>query len=541
MTDQTLLRGLGLILLAATSLMLIGRLLKVPTIVAYIVAGLLLGPVIGLLEATEEIHLISEIGIILLLFLVGLELSLERIKDVGGIALSAGIVQMLGSGAIVFGVALLVGFDMPAAGFLAVALAFSSTVVVVKLLEQKRELHSLYGRIAVGVLLVQDLAVILVLTFLAGFGGPGGVSVQAVLRGLGSSFLGMLLMLGIAVVASRYLLPRAFGWISIAPEALFIWSLCWCFVLVLAAGALELSPEIGAFLAGVSLAQLPYSHNLRRRVHPLMNFFIAVFFVSLGIEMELGSAAAELLPALALTAAVLISKPLVLAPWLARSGYAGTTPLLAGITLGQSSEFSFIAAALAHELGLIDEATVAVIGLVGLGSIAISSYAILYNHRLAQLLGARASPAAEAAGEAGAHDGEPLRDHVIVVGVNALGKGIVRRLAKRGETVLAIDTDARKLADLPCRTLLGSVEHESVLEEANLAGARLLVSALQIEDTNNLLAYHCARLGIPSSIHAFDRSVVAELKRIGVSHLMLSKNVGVQRIAAALRERGVLR
>ncbi len=536
MTDQTLLQSLGLILLAATLLMLASRVLKVPTIVAYIVAGLLLGPIVGLLAASEEIHLISEIGIILLLFLVGLELSLERIKDVGGVALAAGSLQMLGSGAIAFGAALLAGFEMQAAAFIGVALAFSSTVVVVKLLEQKRELHSLYGRIAVGILLVQDLAVILVLTFLAGLGGGGeGVSAAALARGLGGSLLGMVLLLGVAIAASRYLLPRLFGWLAISSEALFISSLCWCFLLVIGAELLELSPEIGAFLAGISLAQLPYSHNLRRRVHPLMNFFIAVFFVSLGIEMELSAASAELLPVIILTLAVLLGKPLVLAPVLAWKGHTAPTPLLTGITLAQSSEFSFIMAALGLSIGLIDEATVAVIGLVGLGSIAISSYAILYNHRLARLAGRGEAPAAGAGTE-----GEHLEGHVIVVGVNALGKRVIRQMMQRGETVLAVDTDQRKLADLPCRTLLGSVDHESVLEEANLARARLLVSALQIEDTNNLLAYHCRRAGVPSSIHAFDRSVVAELRRIGVSHLMMSKNSGVQRIAAALRERGVL-
>jgi Trk K+ transport system NAD-binding subunit len=134
----------------------------------------------------------------------------------------------------------------------------------------------------------------------------------------------------------------------------------------------------------------------------------------------------------------------------------------------------------------------------------------------------------------------PLRDHIIVVGMNALGRRLVHALAERGERVVAIDTDPRKLADLPCATLTGDVEYASVLEEAHVTEARLLVSALQIEDTNALLAYRCRRLGVPASIHAFDRSVEEELSEIGVSHLIISKNSALRRIFEALRQEGVL-
>ncbi|MGI9180538.1 MAG: cation:proton antiporter [Longimicrobiaceae bacterium] len=541
MSDPTLLRYMGFIVVTAALFAVVAQRLNVPTIVAYILAGLLLGPVTGMLEVTHTIEVISEVGIALLLFLVGLELSLEKIRDVGRVALIAGIGQVVFTAAGGFVLAYVLDFTVIESLFLATALTFSSTVVVVKLLDQKKELDSLYGRIAVGIFLVQDLVVIVVLTFLAGLGDPDALELGTLATGIGRAFGGMALLLGFALVAARYVLPRVFGWAGNAGQLRFIWALCWCFLLVMGAEVLDLSLEIGAFLAGISLAQLRYNHDLQRRVHPLMNFFIAVFFVSLGIQMELGAATAQWWPAVVLSLFVLIGNPFIFMLLIARMGYSERTSFLTSVTVAQISEFSFIFAAMGLSAGLIDASILSLIAVVGLVTIAISAYMILFNHwlyervaRLGLLRIFRAKQEEEVEPE------ETLRDHVIVVGMNSLGRHLVRELLERGETVLAIDTDEAKLAELPCATLVGDVEYPSVLEEANLGEARLLVSALQIEDVNKMLAYHCRRLDVPASIHAFDRSVVEELRRIGVSHLMLSKNNGIRAIARELQKEGIL-
>jgi Kef-type K+ transport system membrane component KefB len=248
--------------------------------------------------------------------------------------------------------------------FLATALTFSSTVVVVKLLDQKKELDSLYGRIAVGIFLVQDLVVIVVLTFLAGLGTPEAMTIGGVSWGLARAFGGMGLLLVGALLASRYLLPRLFGWIAGSSEALFIWSLCWCFLLVFGAEVLHLSLEIGAFLAGLSLAQLPYSHDLRRRVHPLMNFFIAVFFVTLGIQMEFGAALDHWLPRcpLALRAD---RQPVHLHVDHRALRLRERTSFMTSVTVAQISEFSFIFAAMGLGDGADRPEILSLIGLVG--------------------------------------------------------------------------------------------------------------------------------------------------------------------------------
>lgn len=551
MLDTPLLRDLGVILVASAFLALLARPARIPSIVAYIVAGLVLGPLTGMVQVSDAVELTSELGIALLLFLVGLELSFDKIRGVGTVALAAGLGQVAFTAAGGFVLALLMGLSVMEGIFVATALTFSSTVVVVKLLGEKRELDSLYGRIAVGIFLVQDMVVILFLTVLAGLGDGGDRSPLAVGLSLLKAFGGMTLLLAVALLASRYLLEGVFSWISRSLEALFVWSLCWCFLFVLGAEAMGLSLEIGAFLAGISLAQLPYSGELRRRVHPLMNFFIAIFFVTLGIHMELGGAAAIAWPAVVFSVFVLLGNPLIFLLIIGKMGYGTRTAFLTSVTVAQISEFSFIFAAMGLSAGLIGADMLSLVAVVGLVTIAVSAYMILYNHQLYALVmrwgllrflrtdeeGPRDRAGPE--GSAGGHGADGLRDHVIVVGMNSLGRRIVEGLRERGEETLAIDLDPTKLKGVSGPTLLGNTDDLAVLEAAGIREAKLVVSALQIEDANNLLAYRCRTMGIRSAIHAFDRSVVEDLREIGATHLMDSKMAGTRRLTEALQAEGV--
>ena len=570
MSDVTILRDLGFIILAAALFSFAARPARIPSIVAYIMAGLALGPVTGLLSVSDAVHLASEVGIALLLFLVGLELSLEKVKDIGKLAFAAGGLQMGITGAAVLVLSLLLGFSFADSLFLSVALSFSSTVVVVKLLAQRRDLDSVHGRGSVGILLVQDMVVIVVLTFVAGLGRGGELEAGEVLKGLGGAFAGMTVLLVAAGGAARWLLPPLFRWIARSSEALFIWALAWCFILIEGAEFLSLSLEMGAFLAGMSLAQLPYSHEMRRRVEPLMNFFVAVFFVTLGVQMDLGSLGAIWVPALAFSALTLVGKPLLfLLLILPRLGMDQSSSARVGLILAQSSEFSFILAALAFSVGLIEPEIMALLGLVGLLTMGASSYLMLYMDALApRFLGLarkvprllpreerkeRAGFVAYGEGDEGegkgsrrsggedrqeGKDPHHLSGHVIIVGMNSLGRRLARELTERGETVLAVDSDPRKLRYLPCPTLMGNAEYASVLDEAGLERARLLVSALNIEEANNILTHRARARGIPVSVHAFEIGHVPELQALGATHLMVARDLGAERLLAAVQEHG---
>lgn len=549
MPPDNLLHTLGLMVVVATALVvLLGR-FRLPEIVICIVSGLVLGPALGLISLDDgkggdvavdaAIEAISHLGIVLLLFLVGLELSFDRIRDLGKVTIVAGSLQVLLvwlGGAAIAGA---MGFGATEAIVLGFATAFSSTVVVVRLLGERGQLSSLHGRIAVGILLVQDLAVILGLTVLHGLGESGSL-IEGV-RAMPMALLGLGLLLAAAIVAARHLLDRPFSWAARNPQTLVVWGLAWCLLFVFLAEHLGLSSEIGAFLAGVSLAQLPCAGDLERRLHPLMNFFIAVFFVALGAKMDPAAALSAWPVAVALSVFVLIAKPAIVAWLVARCGYSVETCGRTGLLLGQVSEFSFILVALAAGAKLISEEASGVIGLVGLVTIVISAVAILHEKQvlgrlgdagLLRWVGARREPESIPSSEA--------RGHVIVVGMTGMGRRIVEALVADGQRVLAIDTDPAKLRGLPCRTLHGTIDDRNVLKTANLAGASLAITALRIEDVNRLFAYRCRVEGVPCIVHAAGRTEAIDLERQGVEHIVDSRMQGNLRLIASLAEQDVV-
>ena len=524
-SELTLLLNLGFIVITAAGFAFLGKLVKMPSIVAYIIAGMVLGPGLGIVQLDHSLELISELGIALLLFLVGLELSLQKIKDLGRVAMILGGLQVPMTAAGAYVISTLMGFSVVECVFLAATVTFSSTVVVIKLLDQKGATSRLFGRIAISLFLAQDIVVIIGLTILSGLGSGGDEPFEMVTltKSLGIAFAGMVILLLVSLFASRCVLPKPFAWASRSPDTVFIWALCWCFLVVLLAHQFHLSVEIGAFLAGIAIAQLPIHEDLHRRLHPLMTFFVAVFLVTLGIQMDISVLGEVWKYALGLSVFVIIAKPLIVFIILSRLRYSEYTAFQAATASGQVSEFAFILLGLGAGAGLIEGRVVSLGGMVGILTIAISSYLILYSdplYRAFQKLGvlkffkAKQEPDTE---EQHSYEG-----HVIVVGMNALGREVVKQLSGRGETVLAIDTDPRKLEGLNCaETLIGSVEYESAVEEIGLSRARLVISALQIEDTNHLLAYRCRSVGVPCAIHAFDISVVEDLLDLDTAYMFM--------------------
>ena len=524
-SELTLLLNLGFIVITAAGFAFLGKLVKMPSIVAYIIAGMVLGPGLGIVQLDHSLELISELGIALLLFLVGLELSLQKIKDLGRVAIILGGLQVPMTAAGAYVISTLMGFSVVECVFLAATVTFSSTVVVIKLLDQKGATSRLFGRIAISLFLAQDIVVIIGLTILSGLGSGGDEPFEMVTltKSLGIAFAGMVILLLVSLFASHCVLPKPFAWASRSPDTVFIWALCWCFLVVLLAHQFHLSVEIGAFLAGIAIAQLPIHEDLHRRLHPLMTFFVAVFLVTLGIQMDISVLGEVWKYALGLSVFVIIAKPLIVFIILSRLRYSEYTAFQAATASGQVSEFAFILLGLGAGAGLIEGRVVSLGGMVGILTIAISSYLILYSDPLYsafQKLGvlkffkAKQEPDTE---EQHSYEG-----HVIVVGMNALGREVVKQLSGRGETVLAIDTDPRKLEGLNCaETLIGSVEYESAVEEIGLSRARLVISALQIEDTNHLLAYRCRSAGVPCAIHAFDISVVEDLLDLDTAYMFM--------------------
>lgn len=525
---------LGLMVISAGLLSTFTRRIKIPHIILYLVTGLGLGIAERIIlkedvleMAKESVNLISELGISLLLFLVGLELNLKKVKEVGKVAVFAGVGQVLFTALFGFLIGLGMNFSIPESIVIGVALTFSSTVVVVKLLGEKGHLGTTYGRISVGIFLIQDLIVIFVLTILAGVESAESFQGVGYLTGnMVKAVMGVIILLLFTGVFSKYLLKRAMLWSSSDTEVVFIWSLTWCLLVVMVAEYLNLSKEIGAFLAGVGLAQLTLSNSLKQRIHPLMNFFMGIFFIALGMKINVLGALKHLGPSIVFSSFVLIGNPIIFMAIIMKFKYSKKDSFLAGVTVAQISEFSFIFAAICQEKGLIDEKSLSVITFVGLITIIGSSFMIIYNEKMYRFLSSLKP--FSFIGDAKQDTSEPkeeseLQDHVIVVGVSSLGKKIVFDLSEKGFNVLAIDKDPARLKNLPCKTYMGHIEYSAVYKETNFQKAKLVVSTLHVEDLNNMIAFKCKELKIPMAIHGFDSSVKPDLKKLKVNYIIDTK------------------
>ncbi len=432
------------ILVLASLVGILGRFLKQPLVVSFLVAGVLAGPFgIGLIKSYEEIELLARMGIALLLFIVGLKLDLGLIKSTGVTALLAGSAQMILTTVLGGGVALALGLDLREAAVVGVALAFSSTIIVVKLLSDKGEIDSLYGRVTVGILIVQDIAAVLALVALSTMAGKaaGGqestfmISLQVAARGLG-------LLLGLGLL-TRYGLPALLRRLANSQEMLLVFSISWAVFMGGLAEFLGFSTEVGAFLAGVALASTPYRDAISARLAALRDFLLLFFFINLGARLDLVSAEAWLAPALLLSGAVLVVKPLAVMIFTGLLGYGRRVGFLAGTSLAQTSEFSLILVAAAVSAGQVDRSILGLVTMVTVLTLLVSSYLILNSGPLYE----RVAPYIKIfqrrrlIGEPGQSGPGGDAPEFLILGLGDYGSGIAEALLERGRGVAGVDFD----------------------------------------------------------------------------------------------------
>jgi Kef-type K+ transport system membrane component KefB len=384
MEPHSLLSNIGLVFVIATVFAFIAKVLKQPLILAYLVAGVVIGPEIGFawVADKETIELISEIGLILLLFIIGLEIDLKKLLSAGRTILVAGISQFLLCVALGIGLAFLMGFT-PGSGnfdwlYLAVTLALSSTLIVVKLLYDKFELTTLPGRITLGVLVFQDIWAIVFLALQPNLHDPRLASIfESFIKGAGL----VLLTLGL----SRYALPRFFSYVAKVPELLLIAALAWCFFVSGAADWLGLSREMGALIAGVGMSTFPYNVDVIAKVTNIRDFFVTLFFVALGMRIPQPSLAI-VIAAVGMSLFVLVSRLLAVFPVLYGLGNGLRASLIPSINLSQMSEFSLVIASLGLTLKHISPQLIATLTFVFAITSVLSTYLIAYNHEIQRWL-----------------------------------------------------------------------------------------------------------------------------------------------------------
>lgn len=374
------------IICVAALLVIIFRILKQPTIIAYIITGIIIGPFGQLqLQNYEVLKSMGDIGIALLLFILGLEFRFSQLQSIGKKAFSIGVLQFVMTMGLGYGISLLFGFSNLSALYIGGALTFSSTVLVVALLSDKDDLLSPHGKMTVGILLMQDFFAIIVLMLLSGFTffADSKTTVFDIMFGL---FRGGILLFFVWVV-SKIVLTRVSSLLKNYPDALFLCSLAWVFGLSkLGSSSLFGMPlAVGGFLAGISLANVVENQQIMVRARALRDFFMIMFFVTIG--MQTGSVSMEtLLFVVLLTIFVLIIKPLLVLLIMVGMGHQKNIAFRTGFSLGQISEFSLLIIFLGAKLGHVPGMVVSIVTFVGITSFLVSTYVIMYNKHLYEFL-----------------------------------------------------------------------------------------------------------------------------------------------------------
>ncbi|MEA5532613.1 cation:proton antiporter family protein [Crocosphaera sp. XPORK-15E] len=418
--------------------------LRQPLIMAFIIVGILIGPAgLGLVSANEEVELLAELGIALLLFVVGLKLDPHEIQAVGPVAIIAGMGQILLTGGLGYLLAILLGFTGISAFYIGLTLTFSSTIIVVKLLSDKREIDALHGRIALGVLIVQDLVVVVAMILLTAF---SETSNQSLGQEIITVFLkGSFFLLCIALL-TRYVLPKLLHTLAYSTELLLIFSIAWAISLAAIGDSLGFSKEVGAFMAGVALASTSYRATLGARLVSLRDFLLLFFFINLGIHINVEHLGTEVFSAIILSLFVLLGKPLMLMVLVSRMGYRKYTSMITSLSLGQISEFSLIIATLGVSLGHINDNILGLITLVGLITMGVSTYMIIDSHTIYEWFSPilshleRLIPhSQQKLGDLEAVDFPPV--DIILFGLGRYGGSLIKDLQGEGLKVLGVDFD----------------------------------------------------------------------------------------------------
>jgi Kef-type K+ transport system membrane component KefB len=369
------------LLVLAAGVGLVGLALRQPLIVSFIAVGILAGPsVLHIVRSPEHIQLLAELGVAVLLFLVGLKLDLKLIRTLGPVALTTGLGQVIFTSVIGFVICLGLGLDPLTSLYVAVALTFSSTIIIVKLLSDKREIDSLHGQIALGFLIVQDLVVVIAMVVLSAFGI--GATADAPLLEVATTLVSGVALLAVVGLFIRYLADPLVRRVANAPELLVCFVIGWAALLAALGDYLGLGKELGGLLAGVSLASTQFRETIATRMTSLRDFLVLFFFIGLGARLDIALLDQELVAAVLLSLFVLIGNPLIVLVIMGAMGYRKRTGLLAGLTVAQISEFSLIFMAMGLSIGHVDEQALGLVTLVGLITIGLSVYMITYSHQL---------------------------------------------------------------------------------------------------------------------------------------------------------------
>ena len=531
--------SIGSIIIVSTILAYAGKLIKQPTVLAYILTGILLGPGILKIIQTREpiISALSDIGIAFLLFIVGLELSYKKLKDLGKNALILGIGQIIITLSLGYLTVLALGFRNIEAVYIAIALTFSSTIIVVKLLSEKNDVNSIYGKMSISTLLIQDFFAIFVLVFLA------SVKIETTLTNLiVFTFLKMLIITIAIWLFAKYLIPVLFQKVSKNQELLFLSSISLCFLFAIITEYYKLGLEIGAFSAGLVLASTPYNNEIIARVRSLKDFFITMFFVILGSGLVFRIGYDAIFPLIVLVLFVLFIKPLIIFIISNFRGFKSSTSYFTGTSLGQISEFSLIIFAIGLSLGHVSNNAFAIVTILGVITIVISTYLIDNNRILFQKLASTLLRFEyKKLNKSLSSLPKKWNNEIVLLGARRTGSKIIKSLKKEKKRILIIDHDPgiiQKLKKQNYNCIYGDLKDHEILDLVDFKNTQALISTINEFEDNKFLVKKTKKVNSKCLVFLVANTTeeALDLYDEGADYVLIPQLIGGSHVSLILQE-----
>lgn len=529
---------ISLIIALGSGVALIMRALRQPLILGHIITGILAGPaVFNLIKQDAHLGGISHVGVALLFYVIGLDLSLRIFTRLSRVALFTSIVQVCGITGVGFVAARMFGFGSTESLVIGLCLALSSTIIIVKLLSDKREMTRLYAQIAVGVLLLQDVfATIAKIAAAAKTNGSESVIDLLLLAGRGA---GLLLIL---YLVSRHVIPKLTRDMENSKELILLFALGWGLGFATVFEKSGFSIEIGALFAGMSLAGLPYSRTIASRLKPVRDFFLVIFFISLGQSLVPETALSVLWPAVIFSIIVLFCKPLLILASMGKLGYTKRSSFKAALAMSQVSEFSLVFAAAALGSGIIGHSAQSTVTLVALITFAVSAYLIKYDDRLYALLEKHLRMFERKVTKLEQRESHQHRP-IILFGYQKGGPEFIRTFERMNQKYVVVDYDPEVIEQLDrhhASYLYGDATDPELLEELNLNKAKLIISTISDYQTNDFLA-HWIEVNNPRAVYVCSADSVehaAALYDKGASYVMMPHFIGSEKISNFIKKNG---
>ena len=532
-TQIALAADFAIVIVAATVIGFLAKRTGQPTIVAYILTGLILGPVMfDVVTEQGLVELMAELGLGFLLFLLGLKMRFDDVRDILRPITNIAVWQTILQTALAFAIAWVLGFTLIETIIIALATVFGATPIIVKILDDKDEITSLPGKIDVGVLIVQDIYLVFVLAMLSAgtLDSPTEIGMTLVTITVMISFIALF-----SLASSRYLLPQLFRRVADHKDVFLVVALAWAFLFISVSETFDLSIEVGAFLAGISLAQLPYTKELEERISPITDFFILVFFVSIGLQLEADDLLYYWREAVIASLVLMIGNFWIMFGLIDRENFSVETSFLGSINMVQVSEFSLVVGGIAVAQGFVGDEILGYLSLMALMTMSVSVYIISYNHAIY----ARVAPWFRRFESEGKEDVDlpEYRDHAVAIGYDEITERALSPLSEAYGEVVVVDRQTSHIDELQQSGdhpyVYGDIRHREIRRAAGIERAAFILSStVEVNLNRRLLADAPEDATVFVEAESIDDA--RELYNEGAHYVILSTYLTAERLAEYL-------